>query len=65
MGEMEEEETCATRVQLYHKEEVKARIQVDTKDRAGLRSKFDSCIDPNDSKAAAQKVVLSSVENKK
>ena len=27
MGEMEEEETGATRVQLYHKEEAKARIK--------------------------------------
>ena len=51
MGEMEEEETCSTRVQLYHKEEAKARIQADAKDRAGLRRKFDSCIDPMDSKA--------------
>ena len=65
MVEMEEEETGATRVQLYHKKEAKARIQADAKDRAGLRRKFDSCIDPKDSKAPAQKVVLSSVENKK
>ena len=41
MGEMEEEETGATRVQLYHKEEAKARIQADAKDRTGLRRKLD------------------------
>ena len=51
MGEMEEEETGATRVQLYHKEEAKARIQADAKVRAGLHRKLDSCIDPMDSKA--------------
>ncbi|KAG1661394.1 Receptor-type tyrosine-protein phosphatase-like N [Nymphon striatum] len=32
------------------KEEAKARIQADAKDRAGLRLKLDSCIDPMDSK---------------
>ena len=37
MGEMEEEETGATRVQVHHKEEAKARIQAEAKDRAGLR----------------------------
>ena len=50
MGEMEEEETGATRVQLYHKEKAKARIQADAKDRGGLRRKLDYCIDPMDSK---------------
>ena len=50
MGEMEEEETGATRIQLYHKEEAKARIQADAKDKAGLRRKLDYCIDPMDSK---------------
>ena len=50
MGEMEEEETGATRVRLYHKEEAKAMIQADAKDRAGLRRKLDYCIDPMDSK---------------
>ena len=39
------------RVQLYHKEEAKARIQADAKVRAGLHRKLDSCIDPMDSKA--------------
>ena len=64
MGEMEEEETGATRVQLYHKEEAKARIQADAKDRAGLRRKFDSCIDPMDSKAHPEGSVVNIVSGK-
>ncbi len=44
------EETESSRVQLHHKEEGKARIQADRKDRDGLRSKLDSCMDPLDPK---------------
>ena len=64
MGEMEEEETGATRVQLYHKEEAKARIQADAKDRAGLRRKLDSCIDPMDSKAHPEGSIVNIVSGK-
>ena len=63
MGEMEEE-TGATRVQLYHKEEAKARIQADAKDRAGLRRKLDSCIDPMDSKAHPEGSIVNIVSGK-
>ena len=64
MGEMEEEETGATRVQLYHKEEAKARIHADAKDRAGHRRIFDSCIDPMDSKAHPEGSVVNIVSGK-
>ena len=64
MGEMEEEETGATRVQLYHKEEAKARIQANAKDRAGLRRKLDSCIDPMDSKAHPEGSIVNIVSGK-
>ena len=64
MGEMEEEETGATRVQLYHKEEVKARIQADAKDRAGLRRKLDYCIDPMDSKEHPEGSIVNIVSGK-
>ena len=36
------------RVQMFHKEEGKARIQADAKDWAGLSQKLDSCVDPLD-----------------
>ena len=45
-----EEEMESSRVQLHHKEEGKARIEADRKDRDGLRSRQDSCIDPLDPK---------------
>ena len=61
MGEMEEEELGATRVQLYHKEEAKARIQADAKDRAGLRRKLDYCIDPKDSKEHPESSIVNIV----
>ena len=64
LGEMEEEVTGATRVQLYHKEEAKARIQADAKDRAGLRRKLDSCIDPMDSKAHPEGSIVNIVSGK-
>ena len=64
MGEMEEEEKGATRVQLYHKEEAKARIQVDAKDRDGLRRKLDYCIDPMDSKAHPEGSIVNIVSGK-
>ena len=64
MGEMEEEETGATRVQLYHKEEAKARIQADAKDRAGLRRKLDSCIDLMDSKEYPEGSIVNIVSGK-
>ena len=64
MGEMEEEETGAIRVQLYHKEEAKARIQADAKDRDGLRRKLDSCIDPMDSKAHPEGSIVNIVSGK-
>ena len=64
MGEMEEEETGATRVQLYHKEEAKARIQTDAKDRPGLRRKLDSCINPMDSKAHPEGSIVNIVSRK-
>ena len=64
MGEMEEEETGATRVQLYHKEEAKARIQADANDRVGLRRKLDSCIDLIDSKAHPEGSIVNIVSRK-
>ena len=64
MGEMEEEETGATRVQLYHKEEAKAKIQADAKDRAGLRRKLDSCIDLMDSKEYPEGSIVNIVSGK-
>ena len=64
MEEMEEEETGATRVQLYHKEEAKARIQADAKDRAGLRRKLDYCIDPMDSKEHPEGSIVNIVSGK-
>ena len=64
MGEMEEEVTGVTRVQLYHKEEAKARIQADANDRAGLRRKLDSCIDPMDSKAHPEGSIVNIVSGK-
>ena len=64
MGEMKEEETGATRVQLYHKEEAKARIQADAKDRAGLRHKPDYCIDPVDSKEHPEGSIVNIVRGK-
>ncbi|KAG1651806.1 Zinc finger CCHC domain-containing protein 4 [Nymphon striatum] len=64
IGEVEEEETGATRVQLYHKEEAKARIQADAKDRAGLRLKLDSCIDPMDSKEHPEGSIVNIVSGK-
>ena len=62
MGEMEEDETGATRVQLYHKG--KARIQADAKDRAGLRHKLDYCIDPMDSKEHPEGSIMNIVSGK-
>ena len=50
MGEMEEE--------------AKARIQADAKDRAGLRRKLDSCIDPMDSKAHPEGSIMNIVSGK-
>ena len=64
MGEMEEDETGATSVQLYHKEEAKAKIQADAKDRAGLPRKVDSCIDPMDSKEHPEGSIVSIVSRK-
>ena len=64
MGEMEEEETGATRVQLYHKKEAKATIQADAKDRAGLRRKLDYCIDPMDSKEHPEGSIVNIVSGK-
>ena len=64
MREMEEEETGVTRVQLYHKEEAKAMIQADAKDRAGLCGKRDSCIDPMDSKAHPESSTVNIVSGK-
>ena len=64
MGEMEEEETGATRVQLYHKEKAKARIQADAKDRAGLRRKLDYRIDPMDSKEHSEGSIVNIVSGK-
>ena len=64
MGEMGEDETGTTRVQLYHKEEAKARIQADAKDRAGLCRKFDSCIDPMDSKVHPEGSIVNIVSRK-
>ena len=43
-----EEEMESSRAQLHHKEEGKARIEADRKDRDGLQSRLDSCIDPLD-----------------
>ncbi|KAJ8407765.1 hypothetical protein AAFF_G00268090 [Aldrovandia affinis] len=48
MKEMEEEETNTTKVHLYHKEEAKARVIADAKDRDGLRQKLDTCLHPLD-----------------
>ncbi|KAJ8409789.1 hypothetical protein AAFF_G00218480 [Aldrovandia affinis] len=48
MKEMEEEETNTTKVNLYHKEEAKARVIADAKDRDGLRQKLDTCLHPLD-----------------
>ena len=64
MREIEEEETGATRVQLYHKEEAKAMIHADAKDRAGLCGKRDSCIDPMDSKAHPEGSIVNIVSGK-
>ena len=64
MGETKDEESDATRVQLYHKEEVKARIQADAKDRAGLRRKLDYCIDPMDSKEHPEGSIVNTVSGK-
>ena len=64
MGEVEEEETGATRVQLYHNEEAKARIQADAKDKAGLRRKLDSCIYLMDSKAHPEGSIVNIVSGK-
>ena len=61
---MEEEETCAIRAQLYHKEEAKARIQANAKDRDELRRKLDSCIDPMDSKAHPEGSIVNIVSGK-
>ena len=44
MQKMEEED--GDTVQLYHKEEAKSRIVADSKDRAGLGNKLDSCLHP-------------------
>jgi len=41
--ELEEGESDATRLHLYHKEEPKARIGADATDRAGLRQKLETC----------------------
>jgi hypothetical protein len=46
MREMEKEASEASRVQLYHKMEVKARIWDNTKDRIGSRQKLEVCMDP-------------------
>jgi hypothetical protein len=46
MREIEEEASEATRVQLYHKEEVRAKIRKDTKGKIGLRRKHEVCMDP-------------------
>ena len=45
-----EEETDANTIQVSHKEEAKARIEADAKDRAGLRQKLDTCLNPLDPK---------------
>ena len=64
MGEVEEEETGATRVQLYHKEEAKVRIQADAKDMAGLCRKLDTCIDPMDLKKHPEGSIVNIVSGK-
>ncbi len=48
MKEMEEEETNTTKVHLYHKEEAKARLIADAKDRDGLHQKLNTCLQPLD-----------------
>jgi hypothetical protein len=40
MREIEEEASEASQVQFFHKEEAKAMIREDTKDRIGLRRKL-------------------------
>ena len=44
--ELGEGETEATRLHLHHKEELKVRIETDATNRAGLRQKLETCIDP-------------------
>ncbi|CAL8263847.1 unnamed protein product [Merluccius merluccius] len=47
MKEMEEEETNTRKGHLYHKQEAKARVIADAKDRVGLQ-KLDTCLHPLD-----------------
>ena len=48
LNDMEEVEETSNTCHLQHKEESKSRMEADAKDRAGIRQKLDTCIDPLD-----------------
>ena len=54
----------SSRVQLHHKEEGKARIEADRKDRDGLGRRLDSCIDPLDPKQHPDRSTVNTVNGK-
>ena len=54
----------SSRVQLHHKEEGKARIEADRKDRDDLRTRLDSCIDPLDPKQHPDRSIVNTVSGK-
>lgn len=56
LDEMTDEDT-QSKVVTTHKEEAKARIAEDKKDRDGIRQKLDTCIDPLDSAAHPSGIV--------
>ena len=49
LSEIRGDRSKATQVQLAHKEETKARIEKDKKDRESIRQKLKDCIHPLDS----------------
>ena len=59
-----EKEMESSKVQLHHKEEGKARIEANTKDRDGLRSRLDSFIDPLDPKQHPDRSTVNIVSGK-
>lgn len=56
LDEMTDEDT-QSKVVITHKEEAKARIAEDKRDRDGIRQKLDTCIDPLDSAAHPSGIV--------
>ena len=60
------EDTEANTIQVSHKDEAKARVAVDVKDRAGLLQKLDTSLNPLDHKKypTERNIITKKVENK-